>query len=201
MDRSPYEILGISENASEAQLREAYKALAKKYQDERYASGPLSDIAAQKMKELDEAYDAIIASRGAGGTYGSNYNQTYYTPSGSDFSDVRTTINSGRIDDAETILDGIPLADRNAEWHYLKALIQHRRGWFEQAAGNFSEACRLDPDNKEYAATYNDLVNKRNGGFKTSNKSDSGKLCDVCSGLICADCCCECMGGDLIPCC
>ncbi|NLA77782.1 MAG: DnaJ domain-containing protein [Clostridiales bacterium] len=201
MNGNPYEILGISENATDAQLREAYKELAKKYQDDRYAASPLSDIAAQKMKELDEAYDAVIVTRNNtnGGAYGASSGQSYYTTSSS-FADVRATINSGRIDDAETILDGIPLDVRDAEWHYLKALIQYRRGWLEQAAGNFSEACRLDPSNKEYAAAYNDFVNKRSGGFKTS-KSNDGKLCDVCSGLICADCCCECMGGDLIPCC
>lgn len=63
----PYRILGVSPNASEEEIKNAYRALARKYQSENYAGNPLGDIAAQKMKELDEAYDAVITMRRSGG--------------------------------------------------------------------------------------------------------------------------------------
>ena len=114
---------------------------------------------------------------------------------------MRQRINSGRIDDAETILDGIPNNMRSAEWHYLKGMIHQRRGWLNEAYRCYQTACRMDPSNSEYAAAFNSMNTNANGGYRTSRNSSDCDTCDICQGLICADCCCECMGGDLIPCC
>ena len=59
----PYAFLGVDRNATDEQIKDAYRALARKYQDDSYAAGPLKDVAAQKMRELDEAYDAIMNER------------------------------------------------------------------------------------------------------------------------------------------
>ncbi|MEG2081148.1 MAG: molecular chaperone DnaJ, partial [Oscillospiraceae bacterium] len=135
-----------------------------------------------------------------------NYQATYsnadYTSDQSQYPDVRAKINANRIDDAETILDGIPKDVRNAEWYYLKGQIQQKRGWFDEAYKNYSSACQMDPSNIEYTNAFNSLNNNSNGGYKTSGKTGGGcSSCDLCSGLLCADCCCECFGGDIIPCC
>ena len=59
----------------------------------------------------------------------------------------------------------------------------------------------------EYRAAYNQLMWQRNTGtnrqgpYRTQGQTNGCNGCDMCSGLICADCCCECMGGDLISCC
>lgn len=202
----PYAFLGVSRNATDEQIKDAYRALARKYQDDSYSTSPLNDIAAQKMRELDEAYDAIMAERRgqAGGSANRQYtnygNASYdaYSYGGSQFSDIRAKINAGRIDDAETILDGIPPTQRSAEWYFLKGQIQQRRGWFDEAYKNFSSACQMDPGNREYAAAFNALNQNARGGYReTRGGGCSG--CDICSSLLCADCCCECMGGDLIP--
>ena len=55
---NPYAVLGVPENASEAQIKDAYRALARKYQDDTLQGGPLADIARQKMAELDAAYES-----------------------------------------------------------------------------------------------------------------------------------------------
>ena len=103
------------------------------------------------------------------------------------------------------LLDGIPYQRRNAEWYYLKGTIQHRKGWLESALESFRKANELEPGNAEYEAAYNQLKRESKGDFRKSRQDDDGdgccSPCNICSSLMCADCCCECMGGDLIRCC
>lgn len=202
---NPYAILGVPENATDEQIKDAYRKLARQYQDDTVQSGPLSDVAQQKMAELDAAYDAIVAARRGqtsdGGANRSAYQNTQYNTysySGSQFSDIRAQIRAGRVDDAEMLLDGIPREQRSAEWYFLKGQIQQRRGWFDEAYNNYSRACQMDPQNGEYAAAFNHLNNNARGGYRQT-RGGGCSACDICSSLLCADCCCECMGGDLIP--
>jgi|LSQX01.1.fsa_nt_gb molecular chaperone DnaJ len=205
--RNPYEVLGLPENATDEQIREAYRTLARRYQQE-MAEGSGRGNPAEKMDELDKAYDSIIMSRSSGFGGGDYRAHSSSSQSGgysvnTDFSDIRTKIQNSRFDDAEMLLDGIPEQSRNAEWYFLKGSIQYRKGWLEEAGGNFAAAVRLDPGNKEYRAAYDNMRNSSSGGYRMSgNKGHSGcSACDICTGLLCADCCCECMGGDLIRCC
>lgn len=204
---NPYEVFGLPENATDDQVREAYRTLARRYQQEMTEGNPRYNPS-EKMDELDKAYDAIIMSRSSGfgsqrQTYASSSsaNQSGYSVN-TDFSDIRVKIQNGRFDDAEMLLDGIPEQSRTAEWFYLKGSIQYRKGWLEEAGGNYAAACRMDPDNKEYRAAYDNMSNSSSGGYRMNREKNSGcSACDMCTGLVCADCCCECMGGDLIRCC
>ena len=63
----PYQILGVSENASDEEIKKAYRELARKYHPDNYHDNPLADLAQEKMKEINEAYDAIIRMRRQGG--------------------------------------------------------------------------------------------------------------------------------------
>ncbi|MEG1846294.1 MAG: DnaJ domain-containing protein [Oscillospiraceae bacterium] len=135
---NPYSVLGVSENATDEQIKDAYRNLARKYQTSEYGANPLSDIAASKLAELDRAYDEIMMSRRGQTNYQATYSNADYTSDQSQYPDVRAKINANRIDDAETILDGIPKDVRNAEWYYLKGQIQQKRGWFDEAYKNYS---------------------------------------------------------------
>ena len=64
--KSPYEVLGISENATNEEVKNAYKALAKKYHPDNYVDSPLADMAEERMKEINEAYDEILRIRTSG---------------------------------------------------------------------------------------------------------------------------------------
>ena len=201
----PYKVLGVSPSATDEQVKEAYRNLAKKYHPDQYAESPLKELADEKMKEINEAYDAITAQRKAGNhAYAGGYNPVGGNSS-SGFNDVRSLIMSGRIADAEQILNGVPPERRNAEWYFLKGSVLYRRGWLEEAKDHFSRACQMDPGNGEYSAALNQAMNRGSGmyGGYNPNSTMAGNCnsCDLCSSLICADCCCECMGGDLIPCC
>ncbi|HZJ78427.1 MAG TPA: DnaJ domain-containing protein [Clostridia bacterium] len=213
MKKNPYEVLGVSDNSSDEEIRQAYRHLARKYSSDNFSGGPLSDVSHKKMKEIDEAYDYIILNRGkrSGGggtriTRETKTNEYRYSTGTSEYADIREKIKTGRFDDAHTLLDGIPKQARSAEWYYLKGTVQYRQGWLEEAYNNFSTAHRMEPGNEEYKAAFSNINNSRSGGYRTStaqkNSGCSGcSGCDICTGLICADCCCECMGGDLITCC
>lgn len=200
--RNPYEVLGVSTEASDEEIREAYRALARQFSfDAQDADSP---VAQRRMQEINDAYDQIIMMRGSVG--GASGKQSAYSATGArgvGYADIRQKIRSGRIEDAQVLLDGIPIAQRNAEWHFLKGSIHHRRGWLEQAQESYQTAVRMDPANREYQAAYNAMNNAGAGGYRTTRQRKKGDCdaCDVCTGLVCADCCCECMGGDCIPCC
>lgn len=194
---NPYDFLGVSRNSTEQQVMDAYRIIASSIQN----SNSTEEEKMVRMKELDEAYDSVMNEKRGTSAYATGSYDTN-THSNSQFSDVRQCINSGRIDDAETILDGIPTSMRTAEWHYLKGVIHQRRGWLNEAYRCYQTACSIDPNNQEYKYALNSMQNNVNGGYRTSRDTNSGCTgCDVCSGLLCADCCCECMGGDLISCC
>lgn len=212
----PYKVLGVSPNATDDEVKTAYRNLAKKYHPDNYADSPLSDLASEKMKEVNEAYDEIVRRRkngtaggyqtgsagGYGGaTYGNGAYGGYGYTTASAYPDVRNMMNNGRYADAEQILNGVPSASRSAEWFYLKGMVLYRRGWLDEAFNNLQIACQQDPNNAEYRMAFNRLQMQRNGGYNMSRGVNPAGNCDLCSTLCAADCCCECLGGDLIPCC
>lgn len=213
----PYQVLGVSPSATDDQIKTAYRELARKYHPDNYANNPLADLAQEKMKEINEAYDQIQRQRqsrrqSTNQNYygGSSYstNQSYGSQGGySQFSDIRRLLNENRVSDAEELLEGIPQQGRDAEWYYLRGKVFYVRGWLDQAYSYFVRANQLNPNNAEYQNALNQLMWQRNtarpSGYGEYRNVQSGGCsgCDMCSGLVCADCCCECMGGDLISCC
>ncbi len=197
---NPYEVLGVSENATDEEIKAAYRKLAKKYHPDNYTDSPLADVAEQKMKEINEAYDTINQMRQKGKGTGSTANNSSYgsdTNSSSQFYSVRIYIQRNMIDQAEQILDSTPMGSRTAEWYYLKGMCAYRRGWSEQAFSNFTTACNMDPNNSEYRAAMNNMQSQRTynyGGYNQPNmQNQTGcTCCDVCTAMICADCLCDC---------
>ena len=193
----PYKILGVSPDATDEEIKKAYRALAKKYHPDNYQNTDLAELAAEKMKEVNEAYDTILRQRQGGGNGGS----TYSTSSG--YPQIRRMINEGRYTEADLNLDAVNAGGRNAEWHYLKAVILVRRGWIYDALNHIDIACNMDPSNEEYRQLKVNLQHSANTygrSYRAGNVSTCDG-CDVCSSLLCADCLCECCGGDLIRCC
>ena len=216
MNKNPYEVLGVREDATDEEIKEAYRALARKYHPDKYIDEGLKEMATEKMKTINEAYEEIkniragkssaggSGSAGSYGSYGGSGSGGSYGSSGSgDFAEVRRLINAGAYMQAERILDAMAADRRGAEWHFLRGCILLRRGWIHDAAKYFDPACRMDPQNAEYRnarLTIERMAQQGSAGHTTGTVcADDG--CGCCANLMLADCCCECMGGDLIPCC
>lgn len=213
--RDPYEVLGLQRGASLDQVKTAYRTLAKKYHPDNYSGSPLQSAANEKMQEINEAYDAIISGKASSNSYGNTYGNTYSNPFSSyqssnssysryanDYTYVINLINSGRLDDAEVLLENMSMNTRDAQWYYLKGRINYNRGWIDQARTYFATAYNMEPTNAEYRNFYENMNMQRNGGtYRTGRRTSSTDCTDVLCGLCIADTCCECMGGDLIGCC
>lgn len=78
--KDPYKVLGVSPDASDDEIKKAYRALARKYHPDNYNGSDLADLAEEKMKEVNEAYDAVKKMREAGQSYSG---QSSFSSSGS----------------------------------------------------------------------------------------------------------------------
>jgi curved DNA-binding protein CbpA len=209
--KDPYSVLGVARSASDEEIKKAYRELARKYHPDNYVGNDLADLAQEKMKELNEAYDTVLKDRESGGKHqrASDWAGPDAQSGSSSYAEVRRFIMTGNIAQAERLLSGMTV--RDAEWQFLMGSVYYRKGWFDEANRYVEQACRLDPGNQEYRQA---LTQMRNAAYRPSgyggfggqrgwgsSPQNAGNACDCCSSLICADCCCECMGGDLIPCC
>lgn len=215
--RNPYEVLGIKQGASEDEIKKAYRELVKRYHPDQFRDNPLSALAEDKLKEINEAYDYLIKNSGSSGGYKGGYtsDDSYSNNSYSgEFQQVRAYVNSGNLIEAERILDRV--AVKSAEWHYLKGVIFLRKGWYSEGYIYLKRAVDMEPDNFEYRDALN-KVNYSNttytsrpytsgyrnygGGYRNQRGYGSPDFCTMCSWLWCTDTCCECFGSDLISCC
>ena len=154
--KDPYSVLGVSSSATDDEVKEAYRALARKYHPDNYGDdNPLKDLANEKMQEINAAYDQIQKMRTnkgksyrGGGTYYNDYSGTG-TSSGV-YVEIRQMINSRRFGEAERTLAGIPMSERTAEWHYLTSVVLMQRGNVNDAMRELEIACDMEPGNVEY---------------------------------------------------
>ena len=217
MEQNPYKVLGVSETATDDEIKKAYRELVKKYHPDKYTDNPLADVAAEKMKEINAAYDQITKDRKAGRTggysqqsYGGYANSAYggqnyggYGYGGqsygagygsSSYADVRRFIAQNRIAEADEILDGVPEGSRSAEWYFLKGHIYYKRGWLSEAMRCFQRAYQMEPNNPEYAQAYQQFAYRQQygtGGQSTQTNVMGCDCCDVCAGYMCLNCLCS----------
>lgn len=211
--KDPYKVLGVGRNASDEEIKRVYRELARKYHPDNYVNNPLADLAQEKMKEINEAYDAIMkerAGRGSSSAYGgTGYGPRQEASQGSwggfhgnatggneTYTRVRQLITAGNIAEAEHILNSIPSGERDAEWNFLMGSVYYSRGWLAEARLYFERAARMDPGNQEYASALRYM--NSTGGYGPYRTGGYGapaagcNACDICAGLMCADMLCDC---------
>ena len=198
--RDPYQVLGVSPDASDDEIKKAYRELARKYHPDNYVNNPLADLAEEKMKEINEAYDAVTKARSGGsgcgggsaaqGGYGyassTGYQQQRQQGGGGQaFAQARQAVSRGDLDGAEQLLQG---AARNAEWYFLMGSIAYRRGWLDEARQNYQIAVQMDPGNMEYRQA---LGMMQRGGYGYQPGSMRGGACDsdCCTTYLCYSMC------------
>jgi len=205
--KNPYDVLGVPPSASDEEVKKAWRELARKYHPDKYQDSDLSDLASEKMKEINAAYEEIQKMRSQKGSQGSQgrYNGNPHAGGNTTplYARIRVLINQGEILEADRLLQTVDLTQRGAEWHYLMGWVFFKRGYFIDAQKSFDYAASLEPQNTEYRNARDALraqASTYGGGYRTVTTGGCSP-CNCCTSLICCDCLCNCMGGDLIPCC
>ena len=205
MIANPYEVLGVSPNASNDEVKKAYRELSRKYHPDSYANNPLAELAEEKFKEVQEAYDQIMKQREGGYSYQSgSQRQGYSSASGNqetvELQAVRNYINARRFREALNVLSNIP--NRSAMWYYYSSIANMGIGNNLVAVDHAKQAAAMEPNNMEYV-NYANQMQFRGQHYQTTGYGygrQSYGTGNLCCDLWCADTLCECMGGDLCSC-
>lgn len=205
MQKNPYLILGINENSSEQEIDRAYYDLRRRYSEDRFLPGDQGRLAAEKLSELDEAYQDVIRL----------YNEKQsYRNYGSSYGEIESLIKAGQLEKAQGMLDNT--GERTAEWHYLQSIIFYRKNWYSESLKQLDFAVSLEPNNTKYTNAHMRLKNlmygpqnQQEGPYNhgpTSNPQSpppqQGGCCggngaeeNCCLQMICAQCICQLLGG------
>ena len=193
--RDPYQVLGVPSTATDEEVKKAYRDLARKYHPDNYHDNPLADLAQERMKEINEAYEAVQSQRKAaraGGYSGGSYGgyQTGYQTGGSRYQRIRMAISQGNLNLAEELLNA--MTDHDAEWSFLKGAICYRRGWLDEARRYYQNAVNMDPDNQEYQRAL-DIAGRstayRPEGYDnvTTGTCGNGDCLRLCGATLCCN--------------
>ena len=193
MVQDPYSVLGVSRDASDEEIKKAYRELAKKYHPDR---NPGNEEAARKMNEINAAYDQIkngyggygYGQSGGYGQYGgyggfSGFGGAYEQPQ--ERAECRAAVNyirNGRYNEALTALSQVPTAERDGRWYYLHSVANMYLGNRIAALDSAKRAVELSPDNAEYNRLLQTL--QSGGTYYTNYSNNTMSNCGLCS-----DCC------------
>ena len=208
----PYQVLGVSPDASDEEIKRAYRKLAKQYHPD---ANPGDEYAAKKMQEINDAYDRIKnpdknRGPGAGGQGYNPYGQSYggyYGPFGGYYQQQRSYrqkyddshlqaaynyILYRRYREALNVLEQFSGA-KGAEWYYLSALANQGVGNQVTALEHMRKAVSMDPGNQEYLNALDrmerggDAYRRQAGNFRgfglNMNPCTSLCLCYLCNQI------------------
>ena len=210
-ERSISRSWAFPETATDEEIKKAYRKLARKYHPDNYHDSPLADLAQEKMKDINAAYEQITKERSGRGEQLRAPAAIARTP----MADTAARATAGgdsvfqqvryRHPDWETLSRAEALlanySDHNAEWNFLKGVVCYRRGWMDEAKRYYQTACQMDPGNLEYQRA---LDYMENGPRQAYTPGGTTFGTDLCGSNLCLPMCCLwslCSGSVPICCC
>ena len=157
----PYQVLGVSRNASDDEVKKAYRTLSRKYHPDANINNPNRAMAEEKFKEVQQAYDLIMKQRqqgtesfgGYGYSYGNRQSQSSYGGAQEQSNEMRAAvnyINNGYFREAMNVLNSIDVNQRGGQWYYFAAICSERLGNIMDARNYINRAVQLEPSNFRY---------------------------------------------------
>lgn len=145
-----YELLGLKESATDAEITERYYELKAKYSEDRWLDGEAGNEAARMLTKLETAYKEILAFR---------REKSQNTEGQNVYEEISQLLKSDKISEAQQKLD--ECNERGAEWHYLQAVVFYKKNWTNDSKKQLEIAMQMDPSNQKYRAAY-DKMNAKN---------------------------------------
>ena len=163
-----YKLFGLTEDCTDEELEQSYKTRREVYAEDRFLEGEAGNLAAKKLTELDVAYREIISERREKQTSSENHSGAY--------AEVENFIKSGNLQGAQQLLDDFN--ERNAEWHYLQAVVFFKKNWNNESKKQLEIAMQMDPSNEKYRNSYRKLEDKMreevNRNFSSYSQNGNG---------------------------
>ena len=138
-----YNIFGVTEDVTDEELAAAYQQLREKYREDRWLEGEAGNEAAKKLTELENAYKELTEER---------KRQSKNTEGANAFEEISRLLKEGDVNGAQAVLDDFN--ERNAEWHYLQAVVFYKKNWINDSKKQLEIAMQMDPDNNKYREAY-----------------------------------------------
>ena len=164
MIQDPYKVLGVSPDASDEEIKRAYRRLAKQYHPDR---NPGDQEAARKMQEVNAAYEQIKNPEKTRPGYGGYSQYQSYNTDDQYMLAAYRYIRFGRYQEALNALNSAK--ERGGRWYYLSAVAHSGLGNQVTALEHIRRAVSMEPDNPEYLQALNIIENggqvyQRNAG-------------------------------------
>ncbi len=163
MKKSNLELLGLSEGATEEEIKEAYARLRAKYLEDRFKDGEEGNEAARMLTKLDTAYNELMSELAEDQTAAEG---------GTSFDRVEELIRSGDIQEAQRVLDSFN--ERSARWHYLQSVVFYKKNWMNESKKQLEIAMQLEPDNDKYKEAYRKLSDRIKGAAQQPQGENRG---------------------------
>lgn len=203
MNLQNYEILQVSPDATDDEIKASYERLKAKYNEEKWQDGEAGNNAARMLGKLDAAYAEVMEER---------KERAQNTSGASSFEEVSVAIRSGDLSRAQSLLD--EFNERSAEWHYLQSIVFYKKNWMNESKKQLEIAIQMDGSNAKYREAYDKLkaradYRQQTGGAPNTNPDPQvspngeqmgGSWCANCASwcytCLCVNClfnlCCNC---------
>lgn len=156
-----YQVLGLTENATDGEVTERYYELKAKYSEERWQDGEAGNEAARMLTKVETAYREIMSDRKEKETNTDGKNS---------FEEIAELLKEDKLAEAQAKLDDFN--ERNAEWHYLQAVVFYKKNWTNDSKKQLEIAMQMDPNNAKYRNAYGKM-NAKNDYQQQSAQSSS----------------------------